>query len=433
MPDQQSILAIFDLLENNTPITPGARKIIDNVSKSYPYFLPARYIKAADIYRKEGYSNAYHSLISGYTGNIYLLNEYLNAMVPGGSAFVPEIDPFADTHEGDVSYKNKKSGSIYDEPIDEELTLSGLTHDDSNQIQLRDRNLTINTPPPVQDVEDAVIDDIYDSKSTETEHQPVEDEHKSRNAQEEADALIRDFLAKQNSTVEEVGDEKHNTETEEVVSHSHHEETEQHAVVHSESEKDNESHYETVSDETSDLVSEPEVHVEADTNKRNLEEDGLIQPVFTEDYFMQQGVEISSEVPEDLSGLKTEEDKTEEDKSLMVMMSFEEWLIHFKRKEETQFEEKKEQKALKTMWQKEKLAAAMEEENEEIPEEVFEVAMNSIAREDSLASESLAEIYTKQGKYDKALDMYRKLSLRNPEKSAYFARKIEEITKENLS
>jgi tetratricopeptide (TPR) repeat protein len=117
----------------------------------------------------------------------------------------------------------------------------------------------------------------------------------------------------------------------------------------------------------------------------------------------------------------------------MVMMSFSEWLLHFKSSTEKQKEENKDQRALKTMWQKEKLAAAIEEENEEIPESVFEMAVNSIAKEDGLASESLAEIYIKQGKYDKAMDMYRKLSLRNPQKNAYFARKIEEILKEKQS
>jgi tetratricopeptide (TPR) repeat protein len=85
------------------------------------------------------------------------------------------------------------------------------------------------------------------------------------------------------------------------------------------------------------------------------------------------------------------------------------------------------------MWQKEKLAAALEEENEEIPEKVFEMAVNSITKEDDLASESLAEIHAMQGKYDKAIEMYRKLSLRNPQKKAYFARKIEVLLKEKQS
>ena len=117
----------------------------------------------------------------------------------------------------------------------------------------------------------------------------------------------------------------------------------------------------------------------------------------------------------------------------MVMMSFSEWLLHFKTRTQKEKEEREDQKALKTMWQKEKLAAALEEENEEIPENVFEMAVNSITREEGLLSEALADVYEKQGKHEKAIDMYRKLSLRNPQKNTYFARKIEKILKEKES
>ena len=160
----------------------------------------------------------------------------------------------------------------------------------------------------------------------------------------------------------------------------------------------------------------------------NIEED-LIAPVYSEDYFRHQGVEVSNALPEELSVQEEEDDE----KSLMVMMSFADWLLHFKHKNEAESEEEKEQKAFKTMWQKEKLAAAAEEENEEIPENVFEMAVNSITNEDDLASESLADIYIKQKKYDKAVEMYHKLSLRNPQKNTYFARKIEEVLKEKQS
>ena len=163
-------------------------------------------------------------------------------------------------------------------------------------------------------------------------------------------------------------------------------------------------------------------------------EEPLIQPLYTADYFRQQGEKVSEEIPEEIKEYKAPVNMmTEAEKSLMVMMSFTEWLLHFRDTSARHQEEKKEQKALKTMWQKEKLAAAIEEENDEIPENVFEMAVNSIAKEDGLASESLAEIYIKQEKYDKAIEMYRKLSLRNPQKSTYFARKIEEVLKEKQS
>jgi len=44
-----------------------------------------------------------------------------------------------------------------------------------------------------------------------------------------------------------------------------------------------------------------------------------------------------------------------------------------------------------------------------------------------LVTESFAKILTKQGKLAQAIEVYEKLSLKNPEKSAYFAQKIEEL------
>jgi hypothetical protein len=181
------------------------------------------------------------------------------------------------------------------------------------------------------------------------------------------------------------------------------------------------------------IMDEDEPAVSVTETDDEVDHDPLIFPIYTKDYFLQQGEKVSEEIPLEISELKDAEEMSEEDKSLMVVMSFSEWLLHFKSTSEKQKEETKDQKALKTMWQKEKLAAAMEEENEEIPETVFEMAVNSISKEEGLVSESLADIYIKQGKYDKAMEMYRKLSLRNPQKSAYFARKIEEALKDKQS
>lgn len=125
--------------------------------------------------------------------------------------------------------------------------------------------------------------------------------------------------------------------------------------------------------------------------------------------------------------VSAEADQEDEARSLLVMMSFQDWLKYFKNKKEKDREEEEGRKALRTAWQKEKLTAAIEEETDDIPEPIFKQAMESISNETGVISESLALVLAKQGKIDKAIEMYRKLSLRNPEKSAYFAALIQNL------
>ncbi len=60
---------------------------------------------------------------------------------------------------------------------------------------------------------------------------------------------------------------------------------------------------------------------------------------------------------------------------------------------------------------------------------VLELAEKSLAENEEIVSETLAQILSAQGKHSKAIKMYEQLSLKFPKKSAYFAVQIDNIKK----
>ena len=55
------------------------------------------------------------------------------------------------------------------------------------------------------------------------------------------------------------------------------------------------------------------------------------------------------------------------------------------------------------------------------------MARKSVEDKGSYVTETLAEIYAKQGNVKKAKEIYQQLSLKYPEKKIYFASRIEEL------
>lgn len=114
----------------------------------------------------------------------------------------------------------------------------------------------------------------------------------------------------------------------------------------------------------------------------------VFEPLHTTDYFASQGIKLSDEM-------------LAQDKLGRQMRRFTDWL--------------------KTM---KKIPGATDQVPVDIS--VKAIAENS-NREEEVYTESMAEVYIEQQKFAKARDIYNKLSLLNPSKSAYFAAKLEKI------
>jgi len=360
-----SIQYISQVLAEPQNISDADAESIAALIETYPYFVPARYMDAANKHKKEPYNNPMMSAMQLYMSNWLMYCQFLNTAM-GADASVPPVSKAGET-----------TAPVAEAVAPQEETIVTAQREVPAAI-------VAETPVAVQEeafIEEPVV--FEEEEEIVVEAEPVEE------------AIVVEVQEQEEINVVE-------------------EET---FVTPATTEP------EPLYTQKKPIAAEDDYQPETD--------ESFILPVYTEDYFLHQGMQVSNKIPENLPG--KEASPADEAKSLMVVMSFSEWLVYFKKRKEQEKEEAEGQKAVKTMWQKEKLAAALEEENEEIPEKVFEMAVNSITKEDDLASESLAEIYSKQGKYDKAIEMYRKLSLRNPQKKAYFARKIEVLLKEKQS
>ena len=66
---------------------------------------------------------------------------------------------------------------------------------------------------------------------------------------------------------------------------------------------------------------------------------------------------------------------------------------------------------------------------ENFPKNTDDISIKTLTTENELMTETLAKIYLKQKKYVKAIEAYKILSLKYPEKNAFFADQIKKIKK----
>ena len=132
--------------------------------------------------------------------------------------------------------------------------------------------------------------------------------------------------------------------------------------------------------------------IQPQTQNPKQETELAFEPYHTVDYFASQGIKLSQEeAPKDKLGKQ--------------LKSFTEWLKTMKRLPATQ------------------VTNAVDAGSET---KVQHMAEDSIHQSD-VWTEAMAEVWTKQGNAQKAIEVYNKLSLLNPSKRAYFATKIENL------
>ena len=120
-------------------------------------------------------------------------------------------------------------------------------------------------------------------------------------------------------------------------------------------------------------------------------EELTFEPYHTVDYFASQGIKsVQDEKPTDRFGQQ--------------LKSFTEWLKTLKRLPAGEIEKKADTSS---------------------EQQVQQMAETSL-KDDDVITETMADVWIKQGNKEKAIEIYNKLSLLNPSKSDYFAAKIEE-------
>ena len=134
--------------------------------------------------------------------------------------------------------------------------------------------------------------------------------------------------------------------------------------------------------------------IKFDQNQAEITEtEILFEPLHTSDYFASQGIKLSNIVQAD-------------DRLGLQLKSFTSWLKTMKKAHP------------------EKLGT-----NNVVAEEAIQKQAEISNKEAEIFTEAMAEAYVIQGKNVKAIEVYRKLSLIFPEKSAFFADQIENLKK----
>lgn len=114
---------------------------------------------------------------------------------------------------------------------------------------------------------------------------------------------------------------------------------------------------------------------------------------------------------------------------LLTPLEFESPVEKRKEKKKAKKKPKKGKKQLLQMLETKQKALEKRHKKKKKKNRIVAKAVMSLVESEDLASETLANILVEQERFKKAIKMYKRLSLKIPEKNAYFAAKIEKIKK----
>ena len=114
------------------------------------------------------------------------------------------------------------------------------------------------------------------------------------------------------------------------------------------------------------------------------------------------------------------------EKDILVKMNFIDWINHIESKKLNNKSESFDKKInlIETF-----INNPSKIEKEDLDKGQQDISVKTITLENELMTETLAKIYLKQKKYKKAIDAFKILSLKYPEKIAFFADQIKKIKK----
>ncbi|HEV8282724.1 MAG TPA: hypothetical protein VGQ09_00365 [Chitinophagaceae bacterium] len=377
---------------------------LQTMARQYSYFTPVQLLlveklRAADenLFKEQLQKLSLH--FNNPLWLDYLLNGYQQqAMVkPVTESEVGDRQEHIETpiEESFIKSEPEISEPVIEE-INEPLTENVSEHSETTIIndqqenqETREEHFIKSEPeisaPAIEEINESLTENVSEHSETtivndQQENQEVSEEHFIKSESEIAEAVKEEVNESQE--INSFDDIPAIEEKQENIELQNHE-----MLIHTETETE-------IPAQPGQEASEPEISVPSlpDLKEEPAETELTFEPYHTVDYFASQGIKfVPEEKPADRFGQQ--------------LKSFTEWLKIMKRLPQTETT---------------KTSDLVSEEK------VQELAAHSIS-EDEAVTETMAEVWLKQGNKEKAVETYNKLSLLNPAKSHYFAAKIEQL------